>query len=51
MWVVPAAMYQPILQDAVLLNKGAHSAAARAWLAYLRGDAARALIKSYGYGL
>lgn len=50
MWVVPAALYPPILQDAVLLNKGANSAAAKAWLAYLRGDAARAVIKSYGYG-
>lgn len=51
MWVVPARLYAPILQDAVLLNKGADQAAAQALLAYLRGDAAKAVIRSYGYGL
>lgn len=51
MWVVPAKLYTPILQDAALLNKGADKAAAQALLGYLRGDAAKAVIKSYGYGL
>jgi molybdate transport system substrate-binding protein len=51
MWVVPARLYTPILQDAALLNKGADKAAAQALLGYLRGDAAKAVIKSYGYGL
>lgn len=51
LWVVPAKLYTPILQDAVLLNKGADKAAAQALLSYLRGDAAKAVIKSYGYGL
>ena len=51
LWVVPAKLYTPILQDAVLLNSGADKAAAQALLGYLRGDAAKAVIKSYGYGL
>lgn len=50
-WVVPAKLYTPILQDAALLARGADKAAAQALLSYLRGDAAKAVIKSYGYGL
>jgi molybdate transport system substrate-binding protein len=50
-WVVPAKYYTPILQDAALLKKGEHNAAAAALLKYLRGDKAKALIKSYGYEL
>jgi molybdate transport system substrate-binding protein len=50
-WVVPAKLYTPILQDATLLKKGEHNAAAAALLQYLRGDKAKALIKSYGYEL
>jgi molybdate transport system substrate-binding protein len=49
-WLVPQTLYQPLLQDAVLLNPGANNAAAKALLAYLRSDAAKALIQSYGYG-
>lgn len=50
-WVVPAKFYTPILQDAALLKKGEGSAAAVALLKYLKGDKAKALIKSYGYEL
>jgi molybdate transport system substrate-binding protein len=50
-WVVPGKLYTPILQDAALLKKGEHNAAAAALLKYLRSDKARALIKSYGYEL
>lgn len=49
-WQVPASMHDPIRQDAVLLNPGKDSSAAAALLAYLRGDKARAIIRSYGYG-
>jgi molybdate transport system substrate-binding protein len=48
-WVVPATLHAPLKQDAVLLAAGQDNAAARALLAYLRGDAARALIRGYGY--
>ena len=50
-WVVPADLHAPIRQDAVLLTPGADSAAARALLKYLQGDAARAVIRSFGYDL
>ena len=51
MWSVPANLYQPILQDAVLLAKGRDKPAATVLLGYLKGDKARAIIKSYGYEL
>ena len=51
MWLVPADLYTPILQDAVLLAKGRDKPAASALLAYLKGDKARAVIRSYGYEL
>ena len=50
-WVVPGHFHAPIRQDAILLAKGKDDAAARALMAYLRGDRARALIRSLGYGL
>ncbi|MGE0385398.1 MAG: molybdate ABC transporter substrate-binding protein [Gammaproteobacteria bacterium] len=48
-WVVPETLHAPIAQDAVLLAAG-DTAAARAFLAFLRGDAARAVKVQYGYG-
>ena len=51
MWMVPANLYQPILQDAVLLAKGRDKPAPVALMAYLKGEKARAIIKSYGYEL
>ncbi|HEX8231985.1 MAG TPA: molybdate ABC transporter substrate-binding protein [Caulobacteraceae bacterium] len=48
-WLVPAADHAPILQQAVLLKPGAGSPAARAFLAFLRGPQARAVIRRYGY--
>lgn len=49
-WLVPQTMYTPIRQDVLLLNRGKGNAAATALLQYLRGDKARAIIQSYGYG-
>lgn len=51
MWIVPEKLYAPIRQDAVLLDKGKDSAAAKALLAYLKSAAAKQVIRSYGYGL
>jgi molybdate transport system substrate-binding protein len=51
LWRVPAALHQPIRQDAVLLKAGEKSAAAAALLAYLKTAPARAVIQSFGYGL
>lgn len=50
-WIVPANLYEPIKQDAVILNKGKDSAAAKALVDYLKGPKAAAVIKSYGYQL
>ena len=48
-WVVPASLHEPIRQDAVLLKTGEHHEAAQALLQYLRGDAARQVIRTWGY--
>ena len=48
-WVVPTGLHAPLKQDAALLKRGADSAAARAFLEFLRSDAARAIIRAHGY--
>lgn len=50
-WMVPASLYPVLRQDAVLLTKGQGSPAAQALLDYLRSDAAKRVIKSYGYDI
>mgnify|MGYP001351558992 FL=1 len=50
-WLVPAYLHEPIRQDVVLLAKGKDKPAAGALLAYLKGDKARAVIKTFGYEL
>ena len=46
---MPTSLHQPIRQDVVILDKGKGKPAAEAWLKYLRGDKAKAVIKSFGY--
>lgn len=48
-WMVPQELYSPIRQDAVLLRKGEASEAAKAYLAFLQGPEATAIIRKYGY--
>lgn len=48
-WIVPSSLHDPIRQDAVILNKGKDNPAAKAFIDYLRGPKATAVIKSYGY--
>ena len=50
-WLVPANLYAPIRQDAVLLQRGASSRTARALLEYLKGPRAKEVIRAYGYAL
>jgi molybdate transport system substrate-binding protein len=50
-WDVPPELFTPLRQDAVLLRPGADNAAARAFLAFLRSDEARAVIERFGYAL
>lgn len=49
LWVVPADLYAPILQDAVLLKTGESEPAAKAFLDFLRSDEGKAIIGTYGY--
>jgi len=48
-WVVPASLYPPLDHDAVLLTAGANNPAAIAFLAYLRSNAVRAILRAAGY--
>ena len=50
-WIVPAHLHKPIQQDAVLLVAGKDNPAASALLAYLRGEKAKSIIRSFGYGI
>lgn len=48
-WIVPASLHGALRQDAVLLKKGQGHPAATALMNYLRSDAARAVLRGYGY--
>jgi molybdate transport system substrate-binding protein len=50
-WVVPEDLHDAIRQDAVLLETGADSEAARAFLEFLNGPEAAAIIEKSGYGI
>ena len=49
-WLVPEADHAPIEQQAVLLKTGQDDAAAKAFLAFLKGPEARKVILKFGYG-
>jgi molybdate transport system substrate-binding protein len=48
-WIVPRNLYNPILQDAVLLRNGADNEAAKAFLAFMKGADAAAVMERFGY--
>lgn len=48
-WFIPQADYKVIRQDAVLLKKGETNAAAKAFLAYLKGPVALDTMAAFGY--
>jgi molybdate transport system substrate-binding protein len=50
-WIVPAKMHSPIKQDAILLNSGRNNPAAIALMTYLQSEAAKAVIRKFGYEL
>lgn len=50
-WLVPPHLYQALRQDAVILKNGKDNKAATALMAYLKTEKARAVIRSFGYGL
>jgi len=51
MWVIPQDLYNPIRQDAVLLQRGAGNEAAQALMKLLQSPAVKDLIRSYGYAV
>jgi molybdate transport system substrate-binding protein len=50
-WIVPGDLHTPIRQDAVILAAGKGNAAASALMAYLKGEKAKAVIRTYGYDI
>ena len=50
-WQVPANLYTPIRQDAVVLDRGRGKPAAEALMKFLKTDKTKAIIKSFGYEL
>jgi molybdate transport system substrate-binding protein len=49
-WIaVPDDMHEPIRQDAALTVRGSSNEAARAFLAYLKGRDAQAIMTGLGY--
>jgi molybdate transport system substrate-binding protein len=50
-WIVPDTLHRLIHQDAVLLARAKDNAAAIALMDYLKSDAAKAVIRSFGYPL
>ncbi len=48
-WIVPESLYDPIAQDAILLDQGADNEAAKAYMRYLGGPQARLIIERGGY--
>lgn len=50
-WIVPAGLHRPIRQDAVVLAKGRSKPAVDAFVKFLKGDKARAIIRAAGYEL
>ncbi len=50
-WIVPSTFHAPIEQQAVLLVKGAKNPATNSFIAFMNGDKALNIIKSFGYGV
>ncbi|WP_295872026.1 molybdate ABC transporter substrate-binding protein [uncultured Zhongshania sp.] len=50
-WIVPPKLYRPIKQDAVLLKAGENSVAATEFIAFLKSEKAKTIIRTFGYGL
>jgi molybdate transport system substrate-binding protein len=48
-WIIPPSLHAPIRQDAVALNNGKDKPAVEAFIAYLKSDKVRAIIRSFGY--
>jgi len=50
-WIVPENLHDKLRQDAIVLNAGKGSAAATAFMDYLKSEKVKKIISSYGYQL
>ncbi|MBZ0335033.1 molybdate ABC transporter substrate-binding protein [Marinobacter sp. AL4B] len=50
-WQVPKTLHNPISQHVILLNRGHQNPAAHAWMAFLNGSKAQAIIREDGYDI
>ncbi|MBF0256502.1 MAG: molybdate ABC transporter substrate-binding protein [Gammaproteobacteria bacterium] len=50
-WTPPQTLYDPIHQDAILLNRGKEHPAAEAFLRFLLGPEGQTIARRYGYGV
>ena len=50
-WDVPPTLHDPVIQEAVLLNRGATNLAARAFLEYMKTPSGQTIIRRHGYGI
>ena len=50
-WPVPPELHRPIEQQAIVLKRAAGNAVASEFIAFLGGDAGRAIIERHGYAL
>ncbi|MBV7482097.1 molybdate ABC transporter substrate-binding protein [Bordetella sp. BOR01] len=48
-WIVPTSLYDPIRQDAILLETGKENLAARSFLFYLKGPKVGQIMRAYGF--
>ncbi len=51
LWVIPQNLYQPLRQEAVVLQRAANNPAAQALMALLKSPNIKDLIRSYGYDI
>ncbi|MDX1412126.1 MAG: substrate-binding domain-containing protein, partial [Nitrospirales bacterium] len=49
-WDVPPHLYDPLIQQAVLLTRGQSNPTAKKLLVYMKGKSVRDIIKGFGYG-
>ena len=51
MWIVPAQLHAPIVQDAVTLKRAAGNPAAKAWMDLMKTPKTKEFIRTYGYAV
>jgi molybdate transport system substrate-binding protein len=47
--IIPEHLYQPLQQDAILLNRGIENQAAQEFMSFMKTDSVKKIIRQYGY--